>query len=68
MDRLCFFLFYLLITIKNIHNTTKFTPSEARKSINQLAVKLNMEMKAKRGRKYPEINVGDNVKNFRKNN
>jgi hypothetical protein len=62
------YVFPILLTYnnKNIHNTTKFTPSEARKNSNQLAVKLNMEMKAKRGRKYPKISVGDNVKNFRK--
>ena len=49
----------------NIHNT-KFTPSDARKNMNHLAVKINMEIKAKRGRVYPDVNVGDNVKMFRK--
>ena len=65
MDRLCF-SYLTNYNNKNIHNTTKFTPSDARKNINHLAVKLNMEIKAKRGRVYPDVNVGDNVNCVRK--
>ena len=64
--QIMFFPILLTYNNKNIHNTTQFTPSDARKNINHLAVKLNMEMKAKRNRKYPEVNVGDNVICFRK--
>ena len=62
MDRLCFFFFLpILLTYnnKNIHNTTQFTPSDARKNMNHFAVKINMEIKAKHGRKYEEVNVGE---------
>ena len=64
--QITFFPILLTYNNKNIHNTTQFTPSDAIKNINHLAVKLNMEMKAKRNRKYPDVNVGDNVKMFRK--
>ena len=42
------------------------TPKEAMKPSNQLSVKLNLELKRKHSRKYPEINVGDQVKLFKK--
>ena len=38
------------------------TPAEARKDDNQLDVKLNLELKAKRYRIYPELKIGDKVK------
>ena len=59
--QIMFFPILLTYNNKNIHNTTQFTPSDARTNMNHLAVKLNMEIKAKRNRKYPDVNVGDNV-------
>ena len=51
---------------KMIHSTTKMTPNDARKEHNHFHVKLNLELKAKHTRKYPTINVGDNVKVYKK--
>ena len=45
---------------------TGFTPKEARKPSNELKVKLRLNMNAKRNRVYPELDVGDEVKIFRK--
>ena len=47
---------------KNEHNSIEMTPAEARKDDKQLDVKLNLEMKAKKDRKYPEIKIHDQVK------
>ena len=44
-----------------VHSATGFTPNDARKPQNELNVYLNMELKAKHNRKYPEINIGDRV-------
>ena len=38
------------------------TPAEATKEDTHLDVKLNLEMKAKRDRRYPEVKIGDLVK------
>ena len=51
---------------KNVHSTTKFTPSEAKKPKNEFEVKLNISLQAKKSRVYPEIEVGDSVKIMRK--
>ena len=48
------------------HSATGFTPKEARKPSNQLKVKLNLTMKGKKNRIYPELGVGDEVKIFKK--
>ena len=48
------------------HSATNMTPSEARKPINELVVKTNLEMKKVRKRLYPDIEVGDYVKLYRK--
>ena len=47
---------------KNEHISINMTPVEARKKDNQIDVKLNLELKAKRDRKYPELKIGDKVK------
>ena len=62
------YIYQILLTYNNksVHSSTKFTPSDARKETNQLEVKSNMELKAKHGRKYNEINVGDEIKIFKK--
>ena len=48
------------------HSATGFTPKEARKPSNQFKVKLNLTMKGKKNRIYPELDVGDEVRIFRK--
>ena len=48
------------------HSATGFTPKEARKPRNQFKVKLNLTMKGKKNRIYPDLDVGDEVKIFRK--
>ena len=44
-----------------VHSSTGLTPNDARKPQNELTVYLNMTLKAKHSRKYPEINIGDKV-------
>ena len=51
---------------KNIHSTTKFTPSQAKLPKHEFEVKLNISLQAKRNRTYPEVEVGDSVKIMRK--
>ena len=38
-----------------------FTPAEARNPDNLIYVKINLELHTKQARRYPEINVGDNL-------
>ena len=51
---------------KNEHTATKMTPSEATKEDNTMEAKLNMLLKAKQNRKYPDLKIGDRVKNMLK--
>ena len=62
------YILEILLTYNNQmkHSATGFTPKEARKPSNQFKVKLNLTMKGKKNRVYPELNVGDEVKIFRK--
>ena len=62
------YIFEILLTYnnKNVHSTTKFTPSGAKKPENEFEVKLNISLQAKKSRVYPEIEVGDSVKIMRK--
>jgi transposase InsO family protein len=61
-------LYAVMLTYNNklVHSITKFTPAEAMKPSNHLDVKLNLELKAKHSRKYPNVAVGDCVKVFKK--
>jgi len=61
-------LYAVLLTYNNklIHSTTKMTPNEAKKPENEFTVKLNLELKRKNNRIYPNVNVGDMVKVYRK--
>ena len=61
-------LYPVLLTYNRrmVHSTTKFTPNDAVKPSNKLDVKLNLELAAKRLRKYPEVKVGDEVRVFKK--
>ena len=58
----------ILLTYNNQmkHSATEFTPKEARKPSNELKVRLNLTMKGKKNRIYPELDVGDEVKIFKK--
>ena len=58
----------ILLTYNNQikHSATGFTPKEARKPSNELKVRLNLTMKGKKNRVYPELDVGDEVKIFQK--
>ena len=57
------YIYPILLTYNNkmVHSSTGFTPNEARKPENELTVYLNMTVKAKHNRKYPDINIGDKV-------
>ena len=58
------YIFQVMLTYnnKNEHNSINMTPNEAIKPDKQFDVKLNLELKAKRDRKYPPLAVGDRVK------
>ena len=49
-----------------IHSMTNMTPNEARKQSSKLTVYMNLQLKAKRTRTYPDLAVGDHVKLFKK--
>ena len=49
---------------KNIHSATKMTPKDATKTTNHIQVKANLELKRKHTRIYPDLTVGDYVKNI----
>ena len=49
-----------------VSSAIKMAPLEARKKKNELEVKLNISLQAKRNRTYPEIEVSDRVKMMRK--
>lgn len=61
-------LYPVLLTynIKMKHSATKMTPNEAKKPGNTLDVKLNLEMHRHKTRLYPNIEVGDYVRLYRK--
>lgn len=48
-----------------VHSSTMFKPVEARKKSNEIDVKQNLELRARHGRKYPEIKEGDYVRILR---
>ena len=60
-------LYQVLLTYnhKNVHSITKFTPAEAMKPVNELMVKMNLELKRRSTRTYPDVDVGDHVKTSR---
>ena len=51
---------------KTIHSSTGLTPAEADKKENQFYVKLNLELNRINKRRYPDFNVDDNVKVYKK--
>ena len=62
------YILEILLTYNNQmkHSATGFTPKEARKPSNQVKVKLNLTMKGKKNCVNPDLDVGDEVKIFRK--
>ena len=62
------YIFEVLLTYNNKlkHDSHGFTPAEAAKRENSMDVRINLETKAKKNRKYPELNVGDEVKMYKK--
>ena len=42
------------------------TPEDATKTENEYGVKTNLEIKARHDRRYPELEVGDVVRKFKK--
>jgi len=48
------------------HSGTGMTPNEARKEENDFEARTNMEIKRISTRKYPELNVGDKVRIYKK--
>jgi hypothetical protein len=60
--------FQVLLTYNNklIHSSTKMTPQNASKPSNEVDVKSNLELRAKRNRTYPPLAIGDSVKIRRK--
>ncbi len=57
-------LFASLLTYNHVdkHSTIKMSPDEDRKPRNQLDVKINLELKQRHSRIYPELHAGDTVR------
>ena len=49
-----------------VHSSTKMKPKDAHNDKNHLDVRTNLTRREKNTRKYPEVNVNDNVKIFKK--
>ena len=49
-----------------VHSSTKMTPKQAHKDENNTSVRVNLTLKEKNKRKYPEIQEGNMVKFFHK--
>jgi hypothetical protein len=62
------YIYPILLTYNNKmkHSAIGMTPNEARKPENELEAYVNMKMKAKHSRLYPNIAVDDKVKIYRK--
>ena len=62
----------LIEPINNVYNNkmkssvTNFTPIEARNPDNLIYVKINLELSRKQNRIYPDIEVGDKIKIYKK--
>ena len=62
------YIFEIMMTYRNksIHSAINMTPNQARKKENEFKAMVSVAKRAKKERKYPELNVGDKVKIFRK--
>ena len=45
-----------------MHSATNFTPSDAKRPSHELMTNINIKLKAKHNRTYPDIKIGDNVR------
>ena len=52
--------------IKNKHRITGMTPAEAKKTSSEVDAKMAMELVARRGRRFPILQIGDVVRILRK--
>ena len=61
-------IYEILLTYNNKlkNETTKHTPSEARQNKNEFDVNINLLLHKKHTRLYPELNINDKVKIYRK--
>ena len=61
-------LAHALVTynFKMVSSATGYTPDQARQPKNELNVRLNLELNRVTKRKYPNIEVGDKVRIYRK--
>lgn len=61
-------LYPVLLTYnkKMVHSVTKHTPEHALRPSNTAIIKFNLELKSRHSRKYPEIEIGDTVRIFKK--
>ena len=61
-------IYPILLTYNNklVHAATEFTPNDARKETNELMTYINMKMKAKHNRRYPELHFRDHVQIYQK--
>ena len=62
------YIFEIMMTYnnKNIHPAINMTPNQARKKENEFKAMVSVALRAKKERKYPELNVSDRVKILRK--
>ena len=56
----------LKYNFKSVHNSTNLKPSEANKKENEFYAKLNLELNRVRKRRYPDVDIDDNVKIYKK--
>ena len=62
------YIFEILITYntKTQHSATRFTPQQAKLPKNEVEVRMNIALQARKSRTYPELEVGSEVKIMRK--
>ena len=62
------YIFEILLTYNNKlkHDSHGFKPADAARRENSMDVKMNLEMKAKKTRKYPDLDVNDSVRIYKK--
>ena len=62
------YIFEILLTYntKNKHSATQMTPQQAKLPKNEVEVKMNIAIQARKSRTYPELEVGSEVKIMRK--
>ena len=62
------FVYPIMLTYNNkmVHSSIKMTPYEATKPSNAIYVNSNIELRASFTRKYPELEIGSNVKIYNK--